>query len=429
MPFSTYHYSSFYPPRFEHYPDSVPDDYGPYSPDYSPQDYRDFAFSRPEYVMANTMQQSPSPSVPIDPALALYPPYYNSSSSYSTQQHALSHLSLPSNYSSPSSQTSDTIATPPTEHIYPSSSANGKRPASASNTNESRKKARKDDDSVSARSPTLEKEEKVKPTRGSRYGQLVIRYLRTPLTSLQGLHRMSSAKDEVRWRRARSSLQAMSSRQSRMHLRGIKSRKALLKVGPTPDLPWPVLTSRRKHEILTRSIRKMERTLDTVLKSIGNPTIAAEMMSRTPSPVPQSTTAQALIATSNQPQNASFGSSHQQLSSSPKLHSLPDNTLNPLGLLAEASLANRRAQSATGQSEASLRERKLGVASDNYFKPGMTSDSLSGPREVNGSIGPMTILPLRRLYIERQVQPEMLSFVSTNEVVRLFDMSVSNYSL
>lgn len=36
----------------------------------------------------------------------------------------------------------------------------------------------------------------------------------------------------------------------------------------------------------------------------------------------------------------------------------------------------------------------------------------------------MTILPLRRLYIERAVQPEMLSFVSTNEVVALFDMYV-----
>ena len=34
----------------------------------------------------------------------------------------------------------------------------------------------------------------------------------------------------------------------------------------------------------------------------------------------------------------------------------------------------------------------------------------------------MTILPLRRLYIERQVQPEMLSFVSTEEVVDLFNM-------
>ena len=37
----------------------------------------------------------------------------------------------------------------------------------------------------------------------------------------------------------------------------------------------------------------------------------------------------------------------------------------------------------------------------------------------------MTILPLRRLYIERQVQPEMLNFVSTEEVVALFDMYVS----
>jgi len=37
-------------------------------------------------------------------------------------------------------------------------------------------------------------------------------------------------------------------------------------------------------------------------------------------------------------------------------------------------------------------------------------------------IGPMTILPLRRLYIERQIQPEMLSFVGTDEVVILFNM-------
>lgn len=36
----------------------------------------------------------------------------------------------------------------------------------------------------------------------------------------------------------------------------------------------------------------------------------------------------------------------------------------------------------------------------------------------------MTILPLRRLYIERQVQPEMLSFVGTDDVVAMFNMSV-----
>jgi hypothetical protein len=34
----------------------------------------------------------------------------------------------------------------------------------------------------------------------------------------------------------------------------------------------------------------------------------------------------------------------------------------------------------------------------------------------------MTILPLRRIFIERQIQPEMLTFVSTEEVVALFDM-------
>lgn len=42
--------------------------------------------------------------------------------------------------------------------------------------------------------------------------------------------------------------------------------------------------------------------------------------------------------------------------------------------------------------------------------------------DLTGRIGPMTILPLRRLYIERQIQPEMLSFVSTEEVVALFKM-------
>lgn len=42
----------------------------------------------------------------------------------------------------------------------------------------------------------------------------------------------------------------------------------------------------------------------------------------------------------------------------------------------------------------------------------------------HSSSGPISILPLRRLYIERQIQPEMLSFVSTEEVVALFNMSV-----
>lgn len=133
---------------------------------------------------------------------------------------------------------------------------------------------------------------------------------------------------------------------------------------------------RVKQDTLSQSLKKMEKTLETVIQSM--PTLAGKLArSRSPTPPPQ-------------------------------VHSLPDNSLNPLGLLAEASLSNSlNLPSSTG------------VASKNYFKP-----------------GPMTILPLRRLYIEKQIHPEMLSFVSTDQVVDLFKMSVSlflsffsNYSL
>ena len=122
----------------------------------------------------------------------------------------------------------------------------------------------------------------------------------------------------------------------------------------------------------------MERTLDTVLRSIGNPGITSGMVSRSPSPSPQTVSTQALIADSPSPPASStfrHQSQHHQPPGSPKLHSLPDNALNPLGLLAEASLANRRAQ-AINQSGIVARSidpsenPKLGVASDNYFKPG-----------------------------------------------------------
>ena len=46
-----------------------------------------------------------------------------------------------------------------------------------------------------------------------------------------------------------------------------------------------------------------------------------------------------------------------------------------------------------------------------------------------GTKGPINILPLRRLYIERQIQPEMLSFVSTEEVIALFNMYVLTLTL
>jgi hypothetical protein len=121
----------------------------------------------------------------------------------------------------------------------------------------------------------------------------------------------------------------------------------------------------------------MERTLDTVLRSIGNPAITSGMISRSPTPSPQNVTTQALLESPSPPPSAtSFEPSSHNPPGSPILHSLPDNNLNPLGLLAEASLANRRVNAAKhdpnspqDQEEAD-ESTKLGVASDNYFKPG-----------------------------------------------------------
>ena len=120
----------------------------------------------------------------------------------------------------------------------------------------------------------------------------------------------------------------------------------------------------------------MERTLDTVLKSIGNPSIASGMVSRSPSPPnPKNNATQALIAQVDQPPSPTLSARPPVLNppTSPKLHSLPDNSLNPLGLLAEASLANRRAHAASSGNKTSGMARPpapMGVASDAYFKPG-----------------------------------------------------------
>lgn len=178
----------------------------------------------------------------------------------------------------------------------------------------------------------------------------------------------------------------------------------------------------------------MEKTLDTVLRSIGNPSITSitsGIMSRSPSPTSQTAKTQALIDNpSPPPRSASTVHSLQSHhgTTSPRLHSLPDNELNPLGLLAEASLANRRAQSSQAQTKptsvASDPKQHIGVASDLYFKPGIKEYSpLNCLFPLCSHIpGVMSILPLRRLYIERQVQPEMLTFVSTEEVIALFKM-------
>lgn len=130
---------------------------------------QDHTMSHHDQAMSQSqlMQPPPSPSIPIDPALALYPPYYPSSSYQQAPHHLPPHLTT--TYSSPSSQGSDTLGTPPTEHAYPPPSyVNGKRPASTISNgpvSDSRKKPRKDDGTES----TAEKDEpKAKPTRGSR---------------------------------------------------------------------------------------------------------------------------------------------------------------------------------------------------------------------------------------------------------------------
>ncbi|KAG6816697.1 hypothetical protein H0H87_003785 [Tephrocybe sp. NHM501043] len=290
--------------------------------------------------------------------------------------------------------------------MYPSGSG-FKRPASAISNDgtagtggSGRKKSRKEDeDGINmTTSPTADKEEvKAKPTRGSR-ACTVCRRLKMKCVGAESggpCKRCLSGNHECIFEESN---------------RGKRSSK--------------------KHELLTRSLRKMERTLDTVLRSIGNPGIASGMVSRSPSPMGVTAGTQALIATaedeSGDMEDASgagagpYSQNHlqpharPQPGASPKLHSLPDNALNPLGLLAEASLANRKVHNPNASplmargavsDGANSKGPQMGVASDNYFKP-----------------GPMTILPLRRLYIERQVQPEMLTFVKKEEVVGLFDI-------
>jgi hypothetical protein len=61
--------------------------------------------------------------------------------------------------------------------------------------------------------------------------------------------------------------------------------------------------------------------------------------------------------------------------------------------------------------------RTMGISNQVSDRAHLTLKSLS-----NALSGPMTILPLRRLFIERQAQPEMLTFVQPNEVEELFAM-------
>jgi hypothetical protein len=164
--------------------------------------------------------------------------------------------------------------------------------------------------------------------------------------------------------------------------------------------------------------------------------------------------------------------------SSPRLHSLPDNSLNPLGLLAEASLHNHKRAEARGASSASSsagssvlgvkvesaggrqegvgsnlngsgaedkgkgeggegsqevnqkdgdeEPAEVGVAATAYFKPVRRTlrsfffglalcHYLTRPSRPYLQ-GPMTMLPLRRIIIERSVRAEILDFLTQDEV-------------
>ncbi|KAM0790082.1 hypothetical protein ACM66B_005410 [Microbotryomycetes sp. NB124-2] len=104
---------------------------------------------------------------------------------------------------------------------------------------------------------------------------------------------------------------------------------------------------------------------------------------------------------------------------SPRLHSLPDNTLNPLGLLAEASLQNTRKRAVTlndvletanglrDTDEREMKRSRLGMGNPSYFQP-----------------GPMNILPLRRIVFEQRMPPALLEekILSVEEVVELFSI-------
>lgn len=118
----------------------------------------------------------PQPNMPpprspqIDPTLSLYPSYYQYQ--HQPQHQPMSHhLPLPHNLSSPSSQGSDTIGTPPTETMsFSPPDTNGKRPSSlVSGLGDSSRKKARIDDSADGASPAAEKDEpKPKSTRGAR---------------------------------------------------------------------------------------------------------------------------------------------------------------------------------------------------------------------------------------------------------------------
>ncbi|KAI6132068.1 hypothetical protein EDD16DRAFT_1534431 [Pisolithus croceorrhizus] len=292
----------------------------------------------------SNMPQSRSPQ--IDPALSLYPGYY--SYQQQPQQHMVTHH-LPADLPSPSSQGSDTIGTPPTDSMsYPHPGTNGKRLSSAigAGGDSSRKKAKTDDN---AGSPSAEKDgSKPKSTRGSR-ACMVCRRLKMKCVG---------AEQKPPCRRCQNS----------------------------------------GHECIFEESNRGKRpqTLDTVLKSIGNPNMTSSgMVSRSPSLTPsgQAAQTQALLASPSPPPQSLFPP-HLPRNLQQRRPSYIRSPITPWQIARRTVFLHPSPARPTEPDP----NRRLGVASDNYFRP-----------------GPMTILPAATI---------MLSFVSTEEVVALFKMSM-----
>ncbi|GAA6061307.1 hypothetical protein JCM10212_005421 [Sporobolomyces blumeae] len=140
-----------------------------------------------------------------------------------------------------------------------------------------------------------------------------------------------------------------------------------------------------------------------------------------------------------------------QTEGSPRLHSLPDNTLNPLGLLAEASLRNTRkrpveltdvyevASDAHADEAATSKGKGKGKGKGKRPADGQADEGDDGDGEPAGkkkkvelgmanrnyfAPGPMNILPLRRIVIEQRMPPALLEekILSVEEVVELFEI-------
>ncbi|KAG1719333.1 hypothetical protein EDB19DRAFT_714154 [Suillus lakei] len=275
------------------------------------------------------------------PSFVALPPW----SYYSYQQHINHHLTVPQNLSSPPSQRSDTMGTLPTDNMpYSPGNSNGRRRSSSlvvAMGESSRQNARSRDSFDGQSSSTDKDEPKPKTTRGF------------PACTVCRRLKMKCVVAEL----GPPCKRCIAGNHECIFEEFNRSKR-----------------STKENELFTRTLETMERALNTVLRSTSISSMVSGMVSRSPSPTSQAAQTRAYLATSLPPlQSAYLLQSSADASASQKLPPLSDISLNPLGLLAEASSANRCAQgilSSFSARPADPDPDKLGVASDNYFRPG-----------------------------------------------------------